>query len=136
MKLLDTDHCIAILRGQLDLNSHVQPQEELGTTAISVAELTHGAHRSQHREDNLARLEVLLSVLVILSFDEAAGRKFGELKAELEARVKPLDQFDLQPSIARLENGSSMPSLSFLERIAAALDAQVEIKIRPRTAHP
>jgi len=41
-----------------------------------------------------------------------------------------------QPSIARLENGSSMPSLSFLERIAEALDAQVEIKIRPRTAHP
>jgi transcriptional regulator with XRE-family HTH domain len=41
-----------------------------------------------------------------------------------------------QPSIARLENGGSMPSLSFLERIAAALDAQVEIKIRPRTAHP
>ena len=41
-----------------------------------------------------------------------------------------------QPSIARLENGSSMPSLSFLGRVAEALDAQVEIKIRPRTAHP
>ena len=37
-----------------------------------------------------------------------------------------------QPSIARLENGSSMPSLSFLERIAEALDAQVEIKIIPK----
>ena len=65
MKLLDTDHCIALLRGQLDLNAHVSPQEELATTAISVAELTHGAHRSRHSEDNLARLEVLLSVLVI-----------------------------------------------------------------------
>ena len=41
-----------------------------------------------------------------------------------------------QPSIACLENGSSMPSLSFLERIAEALDAQVEIKIIPRAAHP
>jgi len=40
-----------------------------------------------------------------------------------------------QPSIARLENGSSMPSLSFLERIAEALDAEVEIKIIPRAAH-
>lgn len=104
MKLLDTDHCIAILRGQLDLNAHVPPQEELGTTAISVAELTHGAHRSQHREDNLARLEVLLSVLVILPFDEAAGRKFGELKAELEARGEPLDQFDLQIASIAIEN--------------------------------
>ena len=104
MKLLDTDHCIAILRGQLDLNAHVTPQEELGTTAISVAELTHGAHRSQNREDNLARLEVLFSVLIILPFDETAGRKFGELKAELEARGKPLDQFDLQIASIAIEH--------------------------------
>lgn len=45
------------------------------------------------------------------------------------------DMVDIrQPSIARLENCSSMPSLSFLERIAEALDAQVEIKITPRAA--
>jgi len=104
MKLLDTDHCIAILRGQLDINAHVPPQEELGTTAISVAELTHGAHRSLHKEDNLAKLEVLLSVLVILPFDEDVGRKFGELKAELEARGEPLDQFDLQIASIAIEN--------------------------------
>jgi transcriptional regulator with XRE-family HTH domain len=37
-----------------------------------------------------------------------------------------------QPSIARLENGSSVPSLSFLERIAAALDARIELRVVPR----
>jgi DNA-binding XRE family transcriptional regulator len=37
-----------------------------------------------------------------------------------------------QPSIARLENGTSTPSLSFLERIATALDAQIELQIVPR----
>lgn len=37
-----------------------------------------------------------------------------------------------QPSIARLENGNSEPSLSFLERVATALDANVEIRIAPR----
>ena len=104
MKLLDTDHCIALLRGQLDLNDHVSPQEELATTAISVAELTHGAHRSRHSEDNMARLEVLLSVLVILPFDEAAGRKFGALKAELEVRGNPLDNLDLQIASIAIEN--------------------------------
>lgn len=41
-----------------------------------------------------------------------------------------------QPSIARLENGSSVPSLSFLERIAEALDATVEIKIKPKPLSP
>ena len=34
--------------------------------------------------------------------------------------------------IASYENGSRMPNLPFLERIAEALDAQVEIKITPR----
>ena len=33
-----------------------------------------------------------------------------------------------QPSIARLENGTSTPSLSFLNKIAEALGAKIEIK--------
>jgi transcriptional regulator with XRE-family HTH domain len=34
-----------------------------------------------------------------------------------------------QPSIARLENGSSTPSLSFLNKIASALNAKIELKL-------
>lgn len=37
-----------------------------------------------------------------------------------------------QPSIARLENGTSVPSLSFLDRIAKALDARIELHVVPR----
>ena len=110
MKILDTDHCIAILRKQLDLREHVSADEELGTTAISVAELMHGAQRSQHRDDNLARLEVLLSALIVLPFDEAAGRRFGILKAELEAKGEPLDNLDLQIASIAIEN--DMPLLT------------------------
>jgi DNA-binding XRE family transcriptional regulator len=36
-----------------------------------------------------------------------------------------------QPSIARLENGSSLPSISFLQKVAAALDARIEVKLIP-----
>ena len=108
MNLLDTDHCIAILRKQLDLRQHVAPDEELATTAISVAELTHGANRSQRRDDNLARLEVLLSALIILPFDEAAGRRFGVLKAELETGGEPLDDLDLQIASIAIETNSSL----------------------------
>ena len=38
-----------------------------------------------------------------------------------------------QPSIARLENGSSTPSLSFLNKIAEALGAKIEFKLIPDT---
>jgi len=37
-----------------------------------------------------------------------------------------------QSSIARLENGNSVPSLSFLERIATAMDARIELHVVPR----
>jgi transcriptional regulator with XRE-family HTH domain len=36
-----------------------------------------------------------------------------------------------QPSIARLENGSSIPSLSFLNKVATALNAKIELRLVP-----
>ena len=39
-----------------------------------------------------------------------------------------------QPSIARLENGNSIPSLSFLKRIADALDARIELRFVSQNA--
>lgn len=53
--------------------------------------------------------------------------------------AKGLTQEDLakrlntkQESIARLESGGSMPSLSTVKRVADALDADLEINLRPR----
>ncbi|MFP3898583.1 MAG: helix-turn-helix domain-containing protein [Dehalococcoidia bacterium] len=37
-----------------------------------------------------------------------------------------------QESIARLESGSRLPSLSTVRRVADALDAEFEINLRPR----
>jgi tRNA(fMet)-specific endonuclease VapC len=96
MIILDTDHCIAILRQRLDLENHVAPDDELFITSITVSELTHGADRSKRREDNLARLEVLFSAFTVLPFDEMAARRCGDLKAELEEQGEPLDDLDLQ----------------------------------------
>ncbi len=104
MKLLDSDHCIAILRSKLDLREHISPDEQLATTAISVAELMLGANRSLRKVENLASLDILLSSLLVLSFDEAAGRVFGDLKAELEASGEILDDLDLQIASIAIEN--------------------------------
>jgi tRNA(fMet)-specific endonuclease VapC len=108
MNLLDTDHCIAVLRQRLDLREKVKPDETLATTAISVAELTHGAQRSLHREDNLARLEVLLAALTVLPFDGPAARRFGFLKAELEVKGELLDDLDMQIASIAIENNLTL----------------------------
>jgi transcriptional regulator with XRE-family HTH domain len=39
-----------------------------------------------------------------------------------------------QESIARLENGGSLPSLSTMKKLAEALDADLEISLRPKQA--
>jgi DNA-binding XRE family transcriptional regulator len=51
----------------------------------------------------------------------------GLTQEELAERVSTR-----QPSIARLESGRSLPSLSFLKKIADALDAGIEVKIIPK----
>jgi len=39
-----------------------------------------------------------------------------------------------QESIARLETGSSLPSLSTVRKVADALDADLEINLRPKNS--
>ncbi len=65
--------------------------------------------------------------------------EFGYQVARLRM-VKCLTQAQLadmvgtrQPSIARLENGTSTPSLSFLTKIAEALGVMIEFKLIPDT---
>lgn len=108
MKILDSDHCIAILCGRLDLRGKATSDEELATTSISVGELTHGAHKSQRPADNLMRLDVLLAALTILPYDEAAARRFGMLKASLERSGQPLHDMDLQIASIALDNAAPL----------------------------
>lgn len=108
MKILDSDHCVAILRAQLDLTGFAAPNEELAITAISVGELVHGAAKSQRASDNLARLDVLLSVLSVLPFDEWSARRFGNLKAQLEQAGEIINDLDLQIASITLDKDATL----------------------------
>jgi predicted nucleic acid-binding protein len=55
MKILDSDHRIALLRGDLDLRGRVTSTEVLAVTAVSVSELMHGVFKSSQVDENLAR---------------------------------------------------------------------------------
>jgi tRNA(fMet)-specific endonuclease VapC len=96
VKILDTDHVVEILRGRLNPAERVRPDESLAVTAITVAELVHGAYRSARPVDNLGRVDALLAVLDILPFDEASARIFGLVKAQLQSAGHPIEDLDLQ----------------------------------------
>lgn len=108
MKILDSDHCVAILRGQLDLFGRVAPDEDLAVTTISVGELVHGATKSPRAVDNLARLDVLLAALTILDYDEWSARRFGQLKAQLEHTGEMLSDLDLQIASISLDQNAAL----------------------------
>lgn len=104
MIILDSDHWVALLRGRLDLRGRVAPSEELAMTAVSLAELSHGTHKSTRAADNLARLDVLAALTVVLPFGEAAARRFGRLKAELERAGAVVGDLDMQIASIALEH--------------------------------
>lgn len=108
MKILDSDHCVAILRAQLDLTGRVAPDEELGITAISVGELVHGAAKSQRSADNLARLDVLLAAVTILPFNEWSARRFGQLKTQLEMMGEIISDLDMQIASIALDQNAAL----------------------------
>ena len=103
--ILDSDHCIAILRKQLDASAWVHPQVPLFVTTLTVSELTFGAHKSARVAHNLAQVNLLLAGMTILSFDEAAARRHGELKGMLRRAGTPLADLDLQIASIALSRG-------------------------------
>lgn len=108
MKILDTDHCVALLRGRLDLRGRVSPEEDLTTTVITVAELVYGAWKSVRPAENLARLDVLITHLALLPFDGWAARRFGELRSQLEQAGTRVDHLDLQIAAIALERSAPL----------------------------
>lgn len=96
MKILDTDHCVAILRKRLDPSVLLRQSDAVAVSAISIGELVHGAHRSARVNENLERIDDLAAIVEILPFDDACARIFGSVKHELQQRSEVLEDLDIQ----------------------------------------
>ena len=94
--ILDTDHCIAILRGKLDLSKHISSTTPLSVTAITVSELVYGAYKSDRVDEHLAQLDILLGAVTVLPFDTEPARRCGQLKNILRRSGTPIAEPDLQ----------------------------------------
>ena len=55
-------------------------------STVTVAELLHGAEKSQYPEKTLHTVENFLSRLVVLDYDYAAAGQYGDIRASLERK--------------------------------------------------
>ena len=96
MKLLDTDTCIAILRGnQAVMQRRLGSTDSVATTWVTVAELFYGAAKSKEPRANRVLVEKFLATLPVHGLDAASTQVFGEAKALLERSGRRLADADL-----------------------------------------
>ena len=103
MYLLDTNICIAILKGNLTVVSHFRLKyQESYLSTLVLGELYKGVYCSTQLERNLDTLTRFANQLPIIAFDQQAAIEFGKIQSELRKIGKPTGQLDaLIASVAR-----------------------------------
>jgi tRNA(fMet)-specific endonuclease VapC len=96
--LLDTDVCVYLLNGRAT-GVAVRLRElslgDVGTTAVTAAELRFGALNSGRARANAERVEAFLGPLVRLPFEDEAAFEFARIKRELRAAGSPIGVMDM-----------------------------------------
>lgn len=95
--LLDTNIVIYVIKRRPP-EVHAKFNEQQGRVAISaitLAELMHGAEKSQDPPRNLRVIEDFCSRLSVLPYGEKAAAHFGSIRAALEERGQPIGINDI-----------------------------------------
>jgi tRNA(fMet)-specific endonuclease VapC len=89
-------------------------------SAVTEAELVHGAKKSERREHNLRQVEDFSSRLLVLDYGRKAAGHYGDIRADLERKDKPIGVNDLHISAHARSEGLILVSnnLREFERIA------------------
>jgi predicted nucleic acid-binding protein len=108
--LFDTDAISELLRPS-PIRAYVRwlgsvPREDQFVSAVTVGELYQGAYRSSARERHLKNIdERVLPAVTVLPYDAATARVYGQIRAILEVKGKPLADADLQIAATALYHG-------------------------------
>lgn len=107
MRLLDTDVCIEILRGNSQvIDRRRQTVDQVATAPMTACELYYGAAKSDAPQSNRRVVDEFLATLDVLEMDRVATRRFGDIKATLEDRGQGLADADLLIASVALANGA------------------------------
>ena len=94
--LLDSNFCIAVLRRKgwaLAALASV-PIAEVAVSAVTVGELYHGAHRAEHPEKEVPKVEAFLRPLAVLPLGRDEAIHWGIIEARLRTHGNPIEAED------------------------------------------
>ena len=95
--MLDTNIVIYVIKHRpaalLDVfNEHVG---HMCISSITLAELLHGAEKSERQEHNMRRVEDFISRLDVLPYGSKAAAHYGNIRADLERQGRTIGVNDL-----------------------------------------
>lgn len=109
MKVLDTDVCIEILRGNAQvIERRSRTLDTVATTWITACELVYGAANSSFPDRNHSLVTEFLSTLPILDFNLAAAEFFGRNKAKLRRAGMTVADADLMIAAISHAQGATL----------------------------
>lgn len=107
MRVLDTDTCVEILRGnQAVIAQRAATHDAIATTWITAAELAYGASKSLHPERNQNRVIAFLHSLPVVEMNMLAAERFGAIKTNLERSGQLIADADLWIASISLAHGA------------------------------
>lgn len=95
--MLDTNICIYVIRNHPPKlrERFTEHAEQLCISSVTLAELLYGAEKSARIESNLSVVESFAARLTVLPFEDKAAGHYGQVRAELERKGKPIGPYDL-----------------------------------------
>ena len=95
--MLDTNIVIYVIKRRpletlATFNRHAG---QMCISTITFSELMHGAEKSEHREQNLRRIEDSVSRLDVLPYGSKAAAHYGQIRADLERKGTTIGINDL-----------------------------------------
>ena len=111
--LLDTNTASCIIRGNspaVDRRIARVPIAQLFISAVTEGELRFGAARLPQATRLHALIEDFFLHVTILPWDSAAARQYGQLRAALESRGRPIGNLDLMIAAHAFATGAVLVS--------------------------
>jgi len=106
--LLDTNIVIALLSSDAGVLKRIEDADEYFVSATVLGEIFYGARYSFNSSKNLDRLEEFVSDVGFLSCDISTARYYGQIKAFLRQKVKPIPENDIWIAASAMQHSLTL----------------------------